>query len=510
MPNPTPSLRLQHSRPPHRFPLAGHPVHVCRPGCCQSNEDMLRKAQKLLEDAVICPLPIPALNKWTKLGPTIAKVTLMSHFCGVLGHCLRREFSKLVERVEEEDAASDQEGEARAAAAGVGLPLDERAEWRRVANQRRLKTVEFVEDKEAAFYNLLWLVIASPILVLHWKLFKHARWVSEQDQGVREGQIIQSFCDPSTNPAATVMESLLDILVNSSQALRVIFFFHGGLPRWSVARKLAVQQLVLVAMGQLWRKLVAPWQSYPWRLWPLAFSEDMEERRAAAEDLHAQPKCCLDACFSQKLCSLAPSTDFLMEDATQSFVRACFTRAVATSTFVERRFATYGAWVACRGSAPRLPTLAGKHVTSCFKDFVSHWRKAKQARKGEAARFRPAWVADRGGSRSTGVHIFTSERAQSLTSALSGGQAATLQNFLVESRHQWANLPAEEKARYSQLAKERNAFRSAQQAAQQNPSQPCAGGPWHMAFLEDRWPLRADVLAQAMQGQACKEVACAI
>ena len=151
---------------------------------------MLRKAQKLLEDAVICPLPIPALNKWTKLGPTIAKVTLMSHFCGVLGTCLRREFSKLVE---EEDAASDQEGEAGAAAAGVGLPLDERAEWRRVANQRRLKTVEFAEDKEAAFYNLLWLVIASPILVLHWKLFKHAGGFQSRTKAYERARSSRAF-----------------------------------------------------------------------------------------------------------------------------------------------------------------------------------------------------------------------------------------------------------------------------------------------------------------------------
>ena len=73
---------------------------------------MLSRAQELLESAVVCPLPVPALNKWTKLGPTIARVTFMSHFCGLLGHCLRKEFGKLAEREGEEQQDADEEPEA--------------------------------------------------------------------------------------------------------------------------------------------------------------------------------------------------------------------------------------------------------------------------------------------------------------------------------------------------------------------------------------------------------------
>ena len=154
--------------------------------------------------------------------------------------------------MEEEENREQEEQQAEA----VGLPLDERAAWKRVADKRRVKSAEFVQDKDASWGNLMWLVIASPILVLHWKLFKHAKWSTELDPKKHEepGRIIKEFCIPSLNPAGKVMESLMAILQDASQALRVVLFFHGPLERWSEKRKKTVQQLVLIAIGQLWRK----------------------------------------------------------------------------------------------------------------------------------------------------------------------------------------------------------------------------------------------------------------
>ena len=192
----------------------------------------------------------------------------MSHFCGMLGHALKQEFGALAERVEQEE-----EGEEQRQAEAVGLPLDERIAWKRVANKRRLKATEFVQDPEASWGNLVWLIIASPILTLRWKLFKHAKWSVEIDTAKEDlGSIIKKFCVPSLNPASDVIDSLLDMLRNSSQALRVAALFHGSLEQWSEQRLKTFQQLVLVASGQLWRKLVMPWLVFPWRLWPLVWA----------------------------------------------------------------------------------------------------------------------------------------------------------------------------------------------------------------------------------------------
>ena len=366
--------------------------------------------------------------------------------------------------------------------------------------------MEFVEDREAAFYNLLWLVIASPILVLHWKLFKHAKWSSELREGEEEGHIVRQFCCPGSNPAGRVIDSLLSLLQTPTQALRVVAFFHGPLASWPGERKLTVQQLVLVAAGQLFRKLVSPWTCYPWRLWPLAFDAGAARKHEAAEAALSAPACCLDECFTRKLKALALARGgaaFLLADSTQAFVRACFTRMVPTSTFVERRCAAYGAWNARRAGAPRLATLAAKHVTSCLRDAVAHWREqSRQPDEAASARSRPEWVADRA-KRQTGLHLFSSEQARVLGNR--PNNIGALPGFLQQCRQLWADLSAEERSVYSRRAREQNAFAAAQRQAREEVQ--VRGGPWSMAQLKDHWPMCLDVLQSAVQGRPYAEVA---
>lgn len=458
----------------------------------------MKQAREVVTEAVVAPLPQPALNKWTRLGPTIARVVLMSHFCGVLGHAMKQEFGGLAERVEEEENREQEEQQAEA----VGLPLDERAAWKRVADKRRLKAAEFVQDKDASWGNLMWLVIASPILVLHWKLFKHAKWSTEMDPRKHEepGRILKEFCIPSLNPAGKVMESLMAILQDASQALRVVFFFHGPLERWSEKRKKTVQQLVLVAVGQLWRKLVMPWQAYPWRLWPLIWGESEEEKVAAAQALLAQRECCLDACFTGKLRALAGSAEFLLEHDAQEFLRTVFTRHVATSTFVERRFASYGAWVARRSSAPRLATLAAKHVTSCMKEFVAHWRDRARQVPCASARSRPIWeTSAQKGLRSTGLHLFSQEFKKEHEQRLR--RPADMASYTKDVREAWSQLSDERRRQFSQQAREKNALAAARKAADASREQE-DGGPWNMARLQDKWPLNAGIVEGALQSSS--------
>ena len=473
-------------------PLSGAPVHVCGgPECCASHEDFLKKAEAVVAECIVAPLPPPALNKWTRLGPTIARVTLMSHFCGLLKHAMREEFGALAERVQDEES-EDEQGQA------VGLPLDERAAWKRVADKRRVKSVEFVADKDASWGNLTWLTIASPILVLHWKLFKHAKWASEVDpRKERPGRIMKQFCVPKLNPAADVIDDLLELLRAPNQRLGCVFFFHGPLAQWLPARKRALQQLVLLSAGQLWRKLVLPWQLYPWRLWPLVWGESSEERERAAELLLAERDCCLDDVFTRKLQRLALDAASLTSAEMREFLTACFTRLVATSTFVERRFASYGAWSARRASACRLPMLAAKHVTSCVKEFVEHWRQREQVEKPKGAKSRPEWqVSAQKGLRQTGLHVFAQEQRQIMEGQWGAGAAACA-SFLATARSRWAKLSSAEKGKYSQLARERNAHSRALAMASQDREQK-TGGPWDVASLRGRWPLDEDVLKSAL------------
>ena len=429
----------------------------------------------------------------------------MSHFCGMLGHALKQEFGALAERVEQEE-----EGEEQRQAEAVGLPLDERIAWKRVANQRRLKATEFVQDPEASWGNLVWLIIASPILTLHWKLFKHAKWSVEIDTAKEElGSIIKKFCVPSLNPASDVIDSLLDMLRNSSQALRVAALFHGSLEQWSEQRLKTFQQLVLVASGQLWRKLVMPWLVFPWRLWPLVWGDSREAKLAAAQHLLAQQDCCLDQPFTQKLRRLSPDAEFLLQPDMQEFLEVVFTRLVATSTFVERRFASYGAWVARRSAGCRLATLAAKHVTSCLKEFVSSWKQRVQPERQANARSRPVWeTSAQKGQRSTGLHVFCQDFKRQYESSLQGQawSPARLAAYLRSSRAAWEALTREEKAVYSRRAQEKNALARAAAVAQES-QEDLQGGPWDMACLRQQWPLDTKILKAAMDRASFQAIA---
>ena len=240
-----------------------------------------------------------------------------------------------------------------------------------------------------------------------------------------------------------------------------------------------------------------PWQLYPWRLWPLVWGESSEERERAAELLLAERDCCLDDVFTRKLQRLALDAASLTSAEMREFLTACFTRLVATSTFVERRFASYGAWSARRASACRLPMLAAKHVTSCVKEFVEHWRQREQVEKPKGAKSRPEWqVSAQKGLRQTGLHVFAQEQRQIMEGQWGAGAAACA-SFLATARSRWAKLSSAEKGKYSQLARERNAHSRALAMASQDREQK-TGGPWDVASLRGRWPLDEDVLKSAL------------
>ena len=60
------------------------------------------KGQKLIEEHVLKPMPLPAMNKWTKVAPTVARISLLGLFHnGFLARMFKEEFGEL------QDEASD-------------------------------------------------------------------------------------------------------------------------------------------------------------------------------------------------------------------------------------------------------------------------------------------------------------------------------------------------------------------------------------------------------------------
>ena len=62
------------------------------------------------------------------------------------------------------------------------------------------------------------------------------------------------------------------------QESRICPCWFGGLGRWPSGLRI-VRKAIMVMAGQLVRKLILPWQQYPWRLWPLALPDARAQPR---------------------------------------------------------------------------------------------------------------------------------------------------------------------------------------------------------------------------------------
>ena len=254
----------------------------------------------------------------------------------------------------------------------------------------------------------------------------------------------------------------------------------------------------MVIVGQLARKLILPWQQYPWRLWPLAWQDSsLADRRSCAQDLLSSRPCCLDSGFSQRLKGMHRTQEELLSLELQSFLQKVFERVVPTSTFIERRFAQFSNWSA---QQPKLGTLAAKHVTSFCKGAAQAWRKDHPRHEKANHLSRPEWVEQKQASRTTGYNEFLSEfRKEYAAQQVAGDEGR--RNFVQEASAAWRRLSAGEKASYSFKARGLNSLRS--RSSQMSEEEAGAqgretGGLWNTCLLQDKWPLRVDVLEAAV------------
>lgn len=234
------------------FVLAGQPVHVCQArcpghpgpgGCCSDFAESLGRACQVIEECLVKPLPIPALNKWTKLFPTFAHNVLLAHFFDFVSGAFSDLFGQAATAAADGLSSSEDE-EAKA----LGAPVNEMKTWRKLAKLRNLKACFFLSDEESKFMNMLWLVIASPVMKLHWMLFHTATWHSERpappadgrgpsagdegSDGSRPSELFASFCRLAHNPALKVVSCLVFILRDPAGQLRLVQFWHGPYLEW--------------------------------------------------------------------------------------------------------------------------------------------------------------------------------------------------------------------------------------------------------------------------------------
>ena len=122
---------------------AGPPTHVCR-GCCSDRDESVEKGVRVLQETLLTPVLVPAMNKWTKVAPCICHISAMQHFCGLLPAAFQAMAGQARTQPDEADS-SDDEG------AALGVPVNETRSWRRLARQRLAKACHFPRAAEGVY-----------------------------------------------------------------------------------------------------------------------------------------------------------------------------------------------------------------------------------------------------------------------------------------------------------------------------------------------------------------------
>lgn len=463
-------------------------MHVCA-GCCSGRDEAVAKAQTLINSKILRPMPLPAMNKWTKVAPTVAHIALVAFFHeGFVVDAFKAVFGEL----QDTDSELSNNEEAK-----LEVPINEAKRWRLLARRRNLRATNFLLDQQSLWINLLWCHLASGTMALHARLFKNATWFTDRPprELSRSRHLLAVFLDPSANPAWTNVQDLVSILANPDSRLPLLVWKFGPLRQWPQPRRRIVRKTIMVMIGQLTRKLIFPWQQYPWCLWPLALSDvDEGVRRACAQDLLSRPSCCLDSGFSQRLKGLRPRESELLSVDVRRFLDTVFQRIAPTSTFIERKFAHFTHW--CRAQ-PKFAGLAAKHITSFCKGAAQAFRDKHPQLKQARPRARPSWAHDKV-KRTTGYNIFVSDYRKTVRGGIRGDEGR--QNFVQEATAAWRRLTRAEKASYSLRARGANSLRKKSSDTVEDveavPDE--CGGLWGMCRLNEPWPLSPDRLQAAL------------
>ena len=406
-------------------------------------------------------------------------VSAMQHCYGVVPEAFGRCFAS-----SQAEASSDDSGGEDAA---LGVPRDQTKQWRKLARKRQRKAAYFLQDQESCFLTMLWGVVTFCVMTVHYSLFKRGTWLSERVEEEAERKITFFFSNPAASPAARASSEIASLLgsVQVDDWIPLVGLY-GPVLSWPQRRLRTTRRCLLTEVGQLYRKLLEPWQRYPWKLVALTMMEE-PMRTQAAQDFFQVRDCCLDG-FSRKLKTVVEDPDGLLAPNTLKFLASVFDRLVPTSTCIERAFARLSRWCDRRGPKPQLCTLAAKNAVYHFRYLTDHWRaKARKLgviRKGKSQRCRPDWAHGvRKGRGFNGVHMFARHNGLNPSDDL---------------LRQWRMQPRAERRRFAALARAANLEARVVQRCNARAAKESAavtGGFWNMSAATG-FPMAKPIVAE--------------
>ena len=154
-------------------------LHTCPAGCCGDLEKgpcanktkSIQRAQDLAAKIFMPPISEPAANKYTKVDPCVRSVVLITWCFGLLRKALG-------EKLRKEDTTGQADAEAYVVDTdgAIGIPRDTMEYERKMGHIRLQKVHTFFCHGISKYLGLVWLVVAAPIMVVHYHLFRHGKF----------------------------------------------------------------------------------------------------------------------------------------------------------------------------------------------------------------------------------------------------------------------------------------------------------------------------------------------
>ena len=396
-------------------------VHICSPGCCADRSASVVRAQKLAKLIVSPSITPPAMNKYTKVDPVVRQICLLSNLFGLFRRALAEKVGSGRRRVGDGDNESDMSQDAC-----VGAPMDEVRHLRKIGRLKHRRANDFMARRFASWTTLIWIAVCDPVMVVHYRLFKHGKWYSHRRA---DRCSIYDFCGSmGSNPVASALSSLAGIVLSPEEQLSGplagLFAALGPIEGWPSFVRSRLHVAALLAFSGLWRKLFFSFKCYPWLLAP-AFDvrrSDEERRQTLSRFLNADA-CCLDAGLCAPLRALRRESDGQPLEANdffnsllEEFLIAVFDRVVVTSTQVELMFSHLTRWTVTPDTGIGIASLAAKSLLTQFRQAVERWRRSVPVGSRSIAcnnKRRAPWMFPHAEGRNVNhLHLFMTEKKQ--------------------------------------------------------------------------------------------------
>ena len=299
----------------------------------------------------------------------------------------------------------------------MGAPANPIQAHLKQTHKRATRYTTWLQRQLALPELILYLLICSPLMSLHYQIFKDGKCAKESEFPSfdhRPGPMFD-MANKARCRAAKVLRALTEMALAPNATNGPFFMLQsllGDQRDWPLSFWLKARRCLLEMFGGLWRRLVRAWDCWPWLLMNIIDPRyDMEHRRRWAQIFLDANECCLDG-MCRKLRKRVKRVEDFFDNVIHRFLMQLFNQAVYTTSFMECLSASYRQWISRSPRAIRVATLAAKHLCHQFNRPYMDVKEKGTGKRGTKKRGRP--LTSKKSKRVNGFHVYCGDSARNM------------------------------------------------------------------------------------------------